>query len=232
MTMFALALGAFILLHVGVSATPLRAGLVKGIGEGPYRAVFALASAAALGWMIWSFGAARVAADNRSLWSPPEWGRHVTATLVLAGFLLAVTGLTTPGPTTAGFEGTLAKPDVAKGIFRITRHPFLWGVALWGLGHLAANPEATSIMLFGGLAAMCLLGTRSIDAKSAARNPEGWARFKAVTSNVPFAAIVQGRNKLALGEIAPRLVLALIAFGAVAYVHRLAFGVRAFDFGA
>ena len=232
MTMFALALGAFILLHVGLSATPLRAGVVKGIGEGRYRGLFALASAAVLAWMIWAFAGARADPANQDLWSPPAWGRHVTAALVLCGFLLAVTGLTTPGPTTAGFEGTLAKPDVAKGVLRITRHPFLWGVALWGLGHLAANPEATSVMLFGGLAAMSLLGTRSIDRKSAARNPEGWARFKAVTSNVPFAAIVQGRNKLALGEIAPRLIVALIVFAAVAYFHRLAFGVRAFDFGA
>ena len=232
MTMFALALGAFILLHIGVSATPLRAGLVKGIGEGPYRGLFALASAGALGWMIWSFGIARADLANVNLWSPPAWGRHVTATLVLAGFLLAVTGLLTPGPTLAGFESTLAKPDVVKGVLRVTRHPFLWGVALWGLGHLAANPEKTSIMLFGGLAAMALLGTRSIDRKTAARNPEQWARFKGETSNVPFAAILQGRNRLALGEIAPRLIIALLAFAAVAYFHRYAFGVPAFNFGA
>lgn len=232
MTMFALALGAFILLHVGLSATPLRGALVKAIGEGPYRGLFALASVVIFVGMIWTYGAARIDPANQNLWSPPAWGRHVTYTLVLIGFLLAVTGLLTPGPTTAGMEGALNKPDAAKGILRVTRHPFLWGVAFWGLGHLVSNGEATSVMLFGGLTAMVLLGTRSIDRKSAARNPAAWPGFAAATSNIPFAAIVQGRNKLALGEIAPRLLVALVAYGAVAYVHRLAFGVRVFDFGA
>ena len=232
MAMFALALGAFILLHVGLSATPLRAGLVGAIGEGRYRGLFALASVAVFVWMIWSFGPARVDPANQMVWSPPAWGRHVTVTLVFCGFVLAVTGLLTPGPTTAGFEGALARPDAARGILRVTRHPFLWGVALWGMGHLFANGETTSVMLFGGLAIMALLGTRSIDRKSAARNSAQWGPFREATSNVPFAAIVQGRNRLALGEIAARLLIALLAFGAVAYFHRLAFGVRAFDFGA
>ena len=75
MTMFALALGAFILLHVGVAATPLRAGLVKSIGEGRYRGLFSLASVVVFVWMIWSFGAARIDPANGSLWSPPAWTR-------------------------------------------------------------------------------------------------------------------------------------------------------------
>ena len=232
MTMFALALGAFILLHVGVAATPLRAGLVKSIGEGRYRGLFSLASVVVFVWMIWSFGAARIDPANGILWSPPDWTRHITATFVLGGFLLAVTGLLTPGPTLAGFEGALARPDAAKGVLRVTRHPFLWGVALWGVGHLFANPEVASIMLFGGLAAMAVLGTRSIDRKSAARNPAQWETFRAATSNIPFAAIAQGRNKLALGEMAPRLVIALLAFAAMAYFHEPVFGARVFDFGA
>ena len=34
---------------------PLRAAAVKGVGEGRYRGLFALTSAAVLAWMIWSF---------------------------------------------------------------------------------------------------------------------------------------------------------------------------------
>jgi uncharacterized membrane protein len=232
MTMFAAALAVFILLHVGVSATPLRAALVGRIGEGGYRGVFSLASAGALAWMIFAYGVARAAPDNPIVWNPPAWGRHVAATLVLAGFLLAVSGLLTPGPTLAGFEGALKKPDPAKGILRITRHPFLWGVALWGVGHLFANGEATSLMLFGGLAAMSLLGTRSIDRKCAARSPADWPSFRDATSNVPFAAILQGRNRLALGETAIPLLAALAAFGAVLWFHRVLFGVAPFVLGA
>lgn len=232
MTMFALALAAFVLLHIGVSATPLRAALVKRIGEAPYRGIFALASIGVLAWMLFAYGAARDDPANANLWTAPDWGRHVTATLLLVGFLLGVTGLLTPGPTSAGFEGALKKPDAAKGILRVTRHPFLWGVALWGIGHLAANAETTSLMLFGGLAAMSLLGTRSIDRKSRARDPEHWEAFRQATSNIPFAAIVQGRNRFNAGETLPRMLLALLVFGAVAYFHGPIFGQKAFAFGA
>lgn len=231
MTQFALALAAFILLHVGIAATPLRRALVGGMGEGPYRGLFSLASAGVLAWLIFAYGAVRADPGNALLWEAPAWGRHVTATLVLAGFLLGVAGLVTPGPTLVGFAGALRKPEPAKGILRVTRHPFLWGVALWGVGHLAVNPEITSVLLFGGLAVMALLGTRSIDRKTAARDPAHWGAFAAVTSNVPFAAIVQGRNTFRIAEAAPALAVAAIAYVAAAYLHRLAFGVKAFSFG-
>ena len=74
-------------------------------------------------------------------------------------------------------------------------------------------------------------GTKA-DRKAARRDPEGWARFSAVTSNVPFAAILQGRNRLALGEIAVPLLVALAAFAATIWLHRVLFGVAPFDFGA
>lgn len=232
MTMFAAALAAFILLHVGLSATPLRAAAIRAIGEWPYRGLFSAASAIVLAWMIFSFGAARGAPENQIIWDPPSWGRHATALLVLLAFLLAVPGLIAPGPTMVGMERGMAAPEPARGMTRITRHPFLWGVALWGAGHLLANGETTSLMLFGGLLAMVLLGTRSIDRKAAARDPEGWARFKAVTSNVPFAAILQGRNRLVLGEVVVPLLVALAVFAATIWFHRVFFGVAPFDFGA
>lgn len=231
MTMFAIALSAFILLHVGVAATPLRPALVRGMGEGTYRGLFSLASVVLLAWLLWSFGAARNEPTHVPLWTAPAWTRHATMTLVLLGFLLAVSGLLTPGPTTAGFEGALKKPEPARGILRITRHPFLWGVSLWGIGHVLSNPAPASLMLFGGLAAMALLGTRSIDRKSAARSPEAWAPFRDATSNVPFAAILRGRNRLALGEMALPLLIAAAAYAGVLYAHGAAFGVRVASFG-
>src|SRR5262249_46844193 len=136
----------------------------------------------------------------------------------------------TPGPTFVGFEGALNRPEPARGVLRITRHPFLWGVALWGFGHLLVNDERFALMLFGGLAFMALFGTRSIDRKSRARNPEGWAPFAAVTSNVPFAAIVQGRNRIVFGEMWWRLLIAATAFVGMGFLHARALGVPAAPF--
>ncbi|MBL8546734.1 MAG: hypothetical protein JNL81_09720 [Hyphomonadaceae bacterium] len=233
MNLFAWALAGFVLIHIGVSATGLRAALVRGMGEWAYRGLFSLASAALLAAMIIGLGQMR--ADpfdplNLPLWSPPIWARQGAYVLVLFGVSLAFTGLFTPGPTFAGFEKLgLARPEPAHGVLRITRHPFLWGVAIWGAGHLLANGERFALMLFGALALMAVLGTRSIDRKGAARDPEGWAKFAAVSSNVPFMAIAQGRNRLALGEIGWRGLLGIAIAVAIGLFHRQLFGVAAFS---
>lgn len=228
--MFPAALATFVILHVGVSATGLRAQLVRRLGEGPYRGLFALASAAALVWMIYAFGQLR--ADpfdplNQLAYVPPAWGRHAAQGLTLIAFLFVVTGLLTPGPTLAGAERLLSREEPAKGVLRITRHPFLWGVAIWAFAHLFANGERFAIMLFGAIGVMVLFGTRSIDRKGAQRDPENWAKFAAVTSNVPFAAIAQGRNRVVFAEMWWRLLVALAAYGAFAMFHDVIIGVPA-----
>lgn len=221
------------LLHVGISATGLRTWIVARIGEGPYRAIFSVASLALLAWMVIGFRAMR--ADpfdplNESVWWPPPWLHWPAVVLIGAGFLLGVAGLLSPGPTLAGFEArALERAEPARGALRITRNPFLWGVALWGAGHLLANGERWAIMLFGGLAAMALFGARSIDRKGAARNPEAWAKFAALTSNVPFAAIFEGRNKLVASELWWRLLIALLVFLIVGLAHRSLFGAAVFS---
>ncbi|UPT64261.1 MAG: hypothetical protein M0D54_06925 [Hyphomonadaceae bacterium JAD_PAG50586_4] len=74
-------------------------------------------------------------------------------------------------------------------------------------------------MLFGALALMALFGARSIDRKGRARDAEAWDRFADVTSNAPFAAIAQGRNKLALGEIGWRGLLGVAVSLAIMLTH-------------
>jgi uncharacterized membrane protein len=193
--------------------------------------LFSLASFALLAWLVYSFGAMR--GDpfdplNEPLWTPPAWLRWPALILAMLGVTLAVGGLFSPGPTLAGFEKrALAKPEPAYGMLRITRHPFLWGVALWAAGHLLANGERFALMLFGALGLMVLLGTRSIDRKGRARDAEGFSRFEAVSSNIPFAAIAQGRNRLVLGEIAVPLLVGLAVAMIIAWAHERLFGVAA-----
>jgi uncharacterized membrane protein len=233
MTGFALALTLFVLLHIGISATGLRARIVARIGEGPYRGLFSVASLALLAWMVMGFRATR--ADpfdplNEALWWPPAWLHWPAVVLVGLGFLLGIAGLLSPGPTLAGFESrALAQAEPARGALRITRNPFLWGVALWAAGHLLANGERWAVMLFGALGAMVLFGTRSIDRKGRQRDPEAWAKFQDATSNIPFAAIVQGRNKLVFSELGWRLLVALLVFVIVGLAHRSLFGAAVFS---
>jgi uncharacterized membrane protein len=233
MNAFAAALTLFVLLHVGVAATGLRARIVGGIGLGPYRALFSLASLALLAWLIVGFGEMRANPFdplNEVMWTPPPWCYWPALALILPGFLLGVSGLLSPGPTLAGFEArALAQAEPARGALRVTRNPFLWGVALWAAGHLLVNGERWAVMLFGALGAMALLGARSIDRKGAARDPEAWARFAAATSNVPFAAILQGRNRFAIGEMGWRMLIAAATFIVAGLSHLWVIGTPAFS---
>jgi uncharacterized membrane protein len=149
--------------------------------------------------------------------------------LIALGLTLLITGILTPSPTRIGNEKRgLAVEEPARGVLRITRHPFLWGVALWAAGHLLTNGERFAVMLFGALGLMVIFGARSIDRKGRARDPVAWARFEDVTSNLPFAAITQGRNRLDLGEIGWRGLVGVAVALLVAYFHGPLFGAPLF----
>ena len=223
-----LAAAVFLALHLLVSGTRLRDALTGRIGQGPYMGLFSLASIAGLVWLGFAFAAARNAASVEVLWSVTPATRWLQLILQLAAVLLIVPGLTTPNPTSVRQEGSLQKPDVVKGMLRITRHPFLWGVALWAVGHLIVNGDAASIVLFAAMLALALFGTVSIDAKRRRALGATWDAFAAQTSNVPFAAIMAGRQRLSLGEIGWwRIVLAIVVWALLAWAHPYLFGVRA-----
>ena len=213
----------FLLIHFAVSGTRLRDGLVRRIGDGPYRGAFALASVAGLVWMIYGYRHAPTVA----LWSQPAALRPLAFVLVFVAFLFVVIGLATPSPTQVGKEGVLQQgADSVRGMLRITRHPFLWGVALWALIHLVLNGDLASVVLFGTLAVLALCGTMSIDAKRRRALGAAWAGFAARTSNLPFLALAQGRTRLGLGEHkAWEWLVVAGAYAVTVALHQTVFGV-------
>jgi len=209
----------FLLIHFGVSGTRLRDGLVSRLGAGPYRGAFALASIVGLVWM----GYAYKHAPTVELWGLQLGLRPAAYVLVFIAFLFVVIGVTTPSPTRVGMESTVGQGSgAARGMVRITRHPFLWGVALWALVHLIVNGDLASLTLFGSLLVLAVGGTYSIDAKRRRNFGEQWTQFANVTSGFPFAAIAAGRNRLgpALAEIGVwRPVAAIVVYAATFYLH-------------
>jgi uncharacterized membrane protein len=101
-------------------------------------------------------------------------------------------------------------------------------VAIWAAGHLLVNGDPASLVLFGTMLLLALFGTASIDAKRRRALGAKWNAFAAQTSNVPFAAIAAGRQRLNLGEIGWwRLLLAVAIWALLAWAHPLLVGVRA-----
>jgi Predicted membrane protein len=213
----------FLAIHFGVSGTRLRDRLVGLLGERAFRGLFALASLAGLIWMARAYSQA----PHVPLWGQLLALQPIALPLVLIAFAFIVIGVSTPSPTTAGMESQLTREVQVRGMTRITRHPFLWGTALWALVHFAVNGDAASSVLFGSLLLLALAGTASIDAKRRRNYGERWEQFARETSNVPFAAIAAGRNRLgpALREIGiVRPLLALVVFALVFALHGRLFG--------
>jgi uncharacterized membrane protein len=216
----------FILIHLLISGTRLRDAAVATIGQGPYMGVFSLLSVAALAWLIFAFGAARNDPASMVLWTSAPALRWVQLVLQFLAFMLVVPGLATPNPTSVAQQGLLERPDVARGMLRITRHPFLWGVAIWAFGHLLVNGDTAGVVLFGSLLGLALFGTVSIDAKRKRALGQTWDGFATQTSNVPFAAIVAGRQTLDLAEIGWwRLAVGIALYAVMLFAHPYAFGV-------
>lgn len=229
MPMLIAAAAVFVLIHLLVSGTSLRDALTGAIGEGPYMGLFSVAEIACLVWLIMVFGPARAAASSAApYWSVTPATRDLQIVLQLLAFLLIVPGILTPNPTSVRQEGVLDKADAVRGMVRVTRHPFLWGVALWSAGHLMVDGSQPAIVLFGAFFILSVLGPPSIDAKRKRKLGERWDAFAAQTSSVPFAAILSGRQKLSLSEIGWwRLALAVVLWALALWGHPYAFGVRA-----
>ncbi len=221
-----LAATVFVAMHVLVAGTSLRGVLVTRLGEGPYMGLFSLASVASLVWLGLAFAGARGHAGDGELWTITPALRHASLGLVFLGFLLIVPGLLTPNPTSVAQQGVLDSEEPARGIVRVTRHPFLWGVAIWAFAHIISNGDLASLVLFGCLLLLALVGPPSIDAKRAKAFGALWEAFRAKTSAVPFAAILQRRQRLVLREIAWKLGVAVVAYAGVILAHPYLFGVN------
>jgi uncharacterized membrane protein len=217
--LLAVATTAFVATHF-VPSTPLRGALAGAIGERGYLAAYSLVAFVTLGWMIWAYGRAPV---------QPLWPglRLVPAVLMPFALVFAACAIMSRSPTAVGQSALLKAADPARGIIRVTRHPLMWGIMLWGIAHVLARGDLASAVFFGGFVALAGLGTVLIDARKARDFGADWQRFAAVTSNAPFAAIAAGRNRFSSGEIGlKRIVVGLALYVVLFFAHPYLFGAR------
>jgi len=219
--MLVLATAVFVATHF-VPATPLRPGLVAALGEKGYLGLYSVVALAAIIWMAWAYGRA----PYERVWAGEEFRVWALVLMPLA-LISVVAGGMTRNPGAVRQESVLATMGEPRGILRITRHPIQWGIALWALVHVVARGDEASLIFFGGFALLSILGTFLIDARKNRSFGADWQRFAAVTSNVPFAAIVQGRNRFRFDEIGwKKVAIGLAAYFALLFLHPFLFIAR------
>lgn len=202
--------------HLGISSTTLRDRLVAMLGERGYLVAYSLVAAVTLAYLIWMYGALP---RYQYFWLPDPALFVVPKIVMPVAMILLLGGFMAKNPTAVGMENLLREgraDELTRGLTRITRHPFQWAVILWAGAHMASNGDRVSVVFFGTFLVLSLAGTVLIDRKKARRLGADWDAYARVTSNVPFAAILGGRNRLALKE---QLLPVLVGLGGYVLVY-------------
>jgi len=187
-----LAVACFVGGHFILSSVKVRRYVAGLLGEGGFRALYSLT---AVGTMVWTVLAYK-AVPEIELWRDGMALTHLPVVLMPFACILVVAGLTSRTVTMVGGESMAGEPDAVLGIATITRHPFLWGVVLWAIGHIAATGSAAGLVLFGGMLILALGGMAHIDHRRRLAMGPDWGPIAMTSSVIPFLAAIQGRHRI------------------------------------
>jgi uncharacterized membrane protein len=177
-----------------------------------------LLAVAALVWLIFAYRHAPVL----PLWNAPQWLGLALIPVIVISSILAVAGLTTANPVIVRSEALFDRTDIVQGILRVTRNALFWGAGLFSIAYIIILGDVAALLMFGSIGFLGIAGASILDAKKARQHGKAWNAFAAVTSNIPFLAIIQGRQRLVLREIGLwRIALGVgVSLGALA-LHRI-----------
>ena len=160
---------------------PLRAPLAKALGEGPFLGLYSLVAAACIVWMVFAFRAAP-AGDLGGATGKAGW--IVSTVLTLPALVLFLGSLwKNPALPNPGSAQTVRREPT--GVFAVTRHPMMWGFALWALSHLVLWWSWRTTIVAGAILLLALVGAHLQDRKKAALLGEAWTGWEAKTSYWP-----------------------------------------------
>jgi len=177
-----LAAFSFVATHF-IMSHPLRAGLVAKFGERGFAIAYSVVAFVTLGWTIWAF--ARVPPET-PLWVAGDVAWLVASLLMWLGSILFI-GSLRRNPALPRPGKVIERIDDPRGVFVITRHPMMWGFALWALVHAIVDATPARLILTAAIALLALVGAAFQDSKKARRMGSAWEEWRARTSFLPFA---------------------------------------------
>ena len=215
-------MATFVVGHFVLASLPVRQALIARLGEIGFRGLFSVFALAALTWVIVAYNAAPFI----ELWAMSAAFNIIPLVLMPFSCVFAIAGVTTRSVTMVGGERAMNEPNPMPGIMTVTRHPFLWAIALWSLVHLVVTGDTASVVLFGGIVILAVGGMVHIDHRRAQLADAAWGPIAMRTSLIPFAAVISGRTKIDWAGIGvTRLAGAVMLYGVLVGLHEFAFGV-------
>lgn len=202
--------------HMVLSSIPVRQRLIARIGEANFRGIYSLVALAFFVPLVWIYFAHKHAGP--ALWSVPIGpevrgvvyvGMGLAFVLLGASFVQPSPALVVPGDPTP------------KGVLRITRHPLLMALAVFGLVHLLPNGHAADVAYFGGFVVFSIAGAWHQDQRKLATVPE----YRAFYERTPFFPFTGTQTLRGLRELPlVAVTVALLAAITVRYFHGALFG--------
>ena len=175
---------------------PLRPPLVAKLGEKGFAGVYSLVALLTLGWMIWAYSDAAAEAPQL-YWDAGRWGFAFATMLMWLGSVLFV-GSLRRNPAFPRPGRPIEQIDEPNGVYSITRHPMMWGFALWSATHAIVNPTAASLIFCAAFAFLALVGAALQDAKKEQLLGDVWRDWRSKTSFVPYGRGLKSADGFAL----------------------------------
>lgn len=146
MTVLIVGIIIFFAIHLLPSLSSVRNSLISRLGKGGYMGLFAGVSWIGLGAIVWG----KSIAEFVPVYEPLDSGRSIAMIATLLAFVFLASFL---------LKGRIKKQ---------VRHPMMIALILWAGGHLAANGDLASILLFGSFLVYAITGIMLANARSSA----------------------------------------------------------------
>jgi uncharacterized membrane protein len=175
-----LGMAIFFSVHLLPSFPTARQTLINRFGNNRYKLGFAIIALIGLALII--FGKSQ--AEYIHVWQPGLIGYQIAPYVILVAFIV------------------INAMYMHSNINRFTRHPMLWGVVFWSLGHLLTNGDLASLILFGGFGLFSLFDMWSANHRGAKKSEQVYP----VTKDLIL------------------IVVGVISWGIFLYLHAYLFG--------
>ncbi|MBI1404063.1 MAG: MFS transporter [Porphyrobacter sp.] len=167
---------AFVGTHFAMSH-PLRGAMVRRLGAGGFQAAYTLVSFAALAWVYFAFKAA----PDADLGGSGEAG-WIAATLITWPAMILLAGSLAGNPALPTPQAEAQARAEPRGVFKVTRHPMMWGIGLWAASHILLFWSTRTMITAFAMGLLALVGSRLQDGKKAVLMGAAWGEWSAKTS--------------------------------------------------
>lgn len=174
-----LANAAFVTAHF-IMSHPMRQPLISTIGNAGFSILYSVVSAASLAWVYFAY----IAAPAADLPGTGQAG-WIIATLLMIPALVLFAGSYVGNPAIPMPNATKNARAAPKGVFTITRHPMMWGFALWAASHIIMFYSWRSLITAFAMGFLALVGSRLQDIKKRVLMGADWASWESRTSYWP-----------------------------------------------